>query len=198
MSSESMFSRQDELERFVRVPPIKTAFVSWQLGAGVGGGIIVAITIVRFSLPTVRRIVLAYRSIDEEDEAHARDRHRIDADLVADQAKFLERMNDRARERPQDKVQLFDGRHAPLGWGLRRGSDSLGRPVIWVRPALYGAAALAEDASGPIVNARFDDGGIEGPWDEEISKAGREKLPSEPGWAAQPEREEHGRWSNER
>jgi hypothetical protein len=163
---------------------------------GIGGALILLLGMLRWVVPAA---MSAWRHATEEDEAdaeHRREMEAIEFDLAIDRAKHFERMAERARKRPQDRVQLFDAEHRLLGWGLRVGEDPLGRPVIWVPPAIYGLVSSAEGASGPIQDARFDDGGIEGPWDEEIQDRGRWKLPSEPGWALPPESQEHGRWSD--
>jgi hypothetical protein len=164
---------------------------------GIGGTVIALLAAIRYLLPTVLGIRRRYQDEEDVDQQRQRERERIDENLAADRERSFELMAERARERPEDKVQLFDAEHRPLGWGLRLGADPLGRPVIWVPPAVYDLVTSAEDASGPIENVRFDDGGIEGPWDEELRDGGEWKLPSEPGWAVPPERGEHGRWSDQ-
>lgn len=164
----------------------------------IGGILLILIAVVRLGRPVAQRIWRMYREQDEEQRERHRRLDTIDTYLAIDRAKHFERMAERARQRPQDKVQLFDAEHRPLGLGLRVGDDPTGNPVIWVPPAVHDLVASAEGPSGPIVDARFDDGGMEGPWDHEIRDRGRWKLPSEAGWALPPEqREQHGRWSDE-
>jgi len=166
---------------------------------GIGGFLITLAMVVRYVIVPVARMVWSgYRDQDAEQRERHQDLDRIDTYHAVDRAKYFERMTERARERPQDKVQLFDAEHRALGWGVRVGEDRMGNPVIWVPPAVYDVAATAEGLAGPIEGARFDDGGMEGPWDVEIRDRGRWKLPSESGWALPPERpEEQGRWSDQ-
>jgi hypothetical protein len=165
---------------------------------GIGGLLLILLSVIKWVRPAAQRIWRMYRAQDAEQRERHRDLDRIDTYHAIDRAKYFERMAERARERPQDKVQLFDAEHRALGWGLRVGEDPMGNPVVWVPPAVYDVVTTAEAAAGTIEGARFDDGGMEGPWEGEIRDRGRWKLPSEAGWALPPEHpEEQGRWSDQ-
>lgn len=165
---------------------------------GIGGVLLILLTVVSWGRPVVQRVWRMYRAQDEDQRRWHRRLDTIDTFHAIDRAKHFQRMAERARQRPQDKVQLFDAEHRVLGWGVRVGEDPHGRPVIWVPPAVYDVVVSAEGPSGPIEDARFDDGGMEGPWDVETRDRGRWKLPSEAGWALPPEPPaEQGRWSDQ-
>jgi translation elongation factor EF-1beta len=85
-----------------------------------------------------------------EETIHASPEEALLRQEIADYATLAEAF----KERPENKVKLFDLEGQPVGFGLKAGEDDRGT-LIQVAEDAVDVTARAEDANGPIANAVF-------------------------------------------